>query len=152
MEKVYIIAEAGVNHNGDFDLAVELIDRAAQAGVDAIKFQTFNAKNLAHKSSPKALYQKERTGSKGSQQEMLSKLELPYEWHFTLKSHAAKRGIDFLSSAFGIAEIEFLEQLDMPFLRYLQAKLQIYQLFGDLLGLENHWCYQLVCQLYQRLN
>ncbi|MFZ4123964.1 MAG: N-acetylneuraminate synthase [Candidatus Planktophila sp.] len=117
MSSVYIIAEAGVNHNGSLDMAHRLIDAAALAGVDAVKFQTFNAEKLASKSVKKAAYQIENTGSGESQFEMLKKLELSYDWHHELKQHANAAGLDFLSTAFDPESLEFLAGLDMPFIK-----------------------------------
>ena len=79
MNKTYIIAEAGVNHNGDFSLAKRMIMEAKNAGVDAVKFQTFVSKNLVSSFAPKAEYQKKTTDSSETQQDMLRKLELSFE-------------------------------------------------------------------------
>jgi len=113
-ERVYIIAEAGVNHNGRKDMAFSLVDAAAAAGADAVKFQTFNARKLAAKSAPKAAYQKTRTDEQESQQAMLAKLELPLEWHLELQSHAHSKGVEFLSTAFDEDSLGFLSGLGMP--------------------------------------
>lgn len=112
---VLIIAEAGVNHNGEKEKAIALIDAAASAGADAVKFQTYNAERLAAKSAPKATYQKQTTDSTESQFEMLKTLELPESWHFELKQHAEKQGITFISTAFDQQSLLFLEKLDLPF-------------------------------------
>jgi N-acetylneuraminate synthase len=114
-EPVFIIAEAGVNHNGDLTLARELVDRAAEAGANAVKFQTFDAKKLASRTAPKAVYQKQTTEAAESQLDMLRKLELPREWHHELRERALTRGIDFLSTAFDPDSLDFLESLGMPF-------------------------------------
>ncbi len=111
---VYVIAEAGVNHNGDRQLAFDLIDAAAEAGADAVKFQTFNAKRLAALTAPKAAYQKQNTEAEQSQFEMLEALELPLEWHAPLQAHAHRRGIEFLSTAFDTQSLAFLETLALP--------------------------------------
>ena len=123
MHNVYVIAEAGVNHNGKLELARRLIDHAADAGVDAVKFQTFDAKNLATRSAPKASYQQETTDAAESQLEMLRKLELPREWHWELRERAHSRGIEFLSSAFDSSSLAFLEELDMPFYKVPSGEL-----------------------------
>lgn len=120
---VYIIAEAGVNHNGQYDLAIELIDVAAGAGVDAVKFQTFDAVKLASKSAPKATYQKVSTDETESQVAMLKKLELPYSWHAKLQAHAKKRGVEFLSTAFDLDSLGFLNNLGMPFFKVPSGEL-----------------------------
>lgn len=111
---VYIIAEAGVNHNGSFELACKLVDAAKTAGVDCIKFQTFKAKNLVSHSAQKAEYQKDTTGE-GSQIDMLKKLELSYDEFLKLKAYCDEKGICFLSTPFDFESIEFLNSIDMPF-------------------------------------
>lgn len=111
---VYIIAEAGVNHNGSFDLACRLVDAAKKAGADCVKFQTFKAEKLVSKNAQKAEYQK-RTTEEGSQQDMLKKLELSYEEFTKLKEYCDSVGITFLSTPFDFDSIAFLESLDMPF-------------------------------------
>jgi N-acetylneuraminate synthase len=123
MKPVYVIAEAGVNHNGSFALACELIDQAADAGANAIKFQTFNAKKLVSHLAPKADYQRRTTAAGETQFEMLSKLELPREWHHKLKNQAHERGIEFLSTAFDEDSLDFLETLDMPFYKVPSGEL-----------------------------
>lgn len=111
---VYIIAEAGVNHNGSYDLAVKMIDAAKEAGIDCIKFQTFKAINLVSKTAPKADYQKDNTGD-GSQADMLRKLELTYEEFLALKKYCDLKDIDFLSTPFDFESIDFLNSIKMPF-------------------------------------
>ena len=111
---VYIIAEAGVNHNGQRDLAFALVDAAAKAGADAVKFQTFDAAKLAAQSAPKAAYQKNVTDEQESQLDMLRKLELSREWHAKLQAHARASGIEFLSTAFDPDSLDFLVALGMP--------------------------------------
>jgi len=123
MDKVYVIAEAGVNHNGDLELARRLVDCAADAGADAVKFQTFDASKLASCAVPKANYQKRRTDPNESQLEMLRKLELPREWHADLREHARLRGIEFLSTAFDRESLSFLQGLDMPFYKVPSGEL-----------------------------
>ena len=104
----YIIAEAGVNHNGSLKLCKELIDQAAEAGVNAVKFQTFRADELVSHSAPKARYQLKTTEPGESQYEMLKKLELNEAAHEVLSAHCQKRGIDFLSSPFDLTSVELL--------------------------------------------
>lgn len=114
MGNVYVIAEAGVNHNGEKEKAFELIDIAAEAGADAVKFQTFSADRLVAASAPKAAYQKARTDSMESQLAMLKRLELPQDWHRELQDHASQKGVTFLSTAFDQSSLKFLETLDLP--------------------------------------
>ena len=123
LHNVYVIAEAGVNHNGDLELARRLVDCAAEAGADAVKFQTFDAKKLATRFAPKASYQERSTNASESQLEMLSKLELPHEWHYELHERARSRGIQFLSTAFDTDSLIFLEELDMPFYKVPSGEL-----------------------------
>jgi N,N'-diacetyllegionaminate synthase len=108
---IYVIAEAGVNHNGQRDLAIRLIDAAVDAGADAVKFQTFNADLLVTPSAPKADYQKLKTDAAESQHAMLRRLELKPEDYAALKEHASKRGIEFLSTPFDIESAGFLDHL-----------------------------------------
>ena len=123
MHNVYVIAEAGVNHNGELELARQLVDCAAEAGADAVKFQTFDAKKLATSTAPKASYQQRTTDAAESQLEMLRKLELPREWHRELRERAHSRGIEFLSTAFDLSSLSFLEELDMPFYKVPSGEL-----------------------------
>src|SRR3989344_8325154 len=102
---VFIIAEAGVNHNGSFKLAKKLIDVAAQAGADAVKFQTFNPESLVTKTAAKAEYQTKNIG-KENQYEMLRKLMLPRKWHRELKNYTERRGLMFLSTPFSIDDAD----------------------------------------------
>lgn len=122
-DRVYIIAEAGVNHNGQRDLAFALVEAAAQSGADAVKFQTFSAEKLASKKAPKAAYQKETTSSEESQLEMLAKLELPRAWHKELQQHAHTHGIEFLSTAFDLDSLHFLNQLNIPMFKVPSGEL-----------------------------
>ncbi|MBU5591095.1 N-acetylneuraminate synthase [Clostridium sp. MSJ-4] len=109
----FIIAEAGVNHNGDINIAKKLVDAAVEAGVDAVKFQTFKVENLVTKKAPKADYQKETTGT-GNQYEMLKKLELSYEDHIILKKYCEEKGILFISTPFDFESVDLLEKLNIP--------------------------------------
>lgn len=108
MDKVLVIAEAGVNHNGDMVKARELIDVAAASGADIVKFQTFCADRLVTKDAAKAGYQIETTGATESQHDMLRRLELTPEMHDELIAHAMKRGIEFMSTAFDEESVDFL--------------------------------------------
>ena len=105
---VYVIAEAGVNHNGSLDQALSLVDAAAAAGADAVKFQTFRAADLASAQAPKAAYQVRTTGARESQLEMLKKLELTPAAHRALIARCRRRGIHFLSSPFDAASLKLL--------------------------------------------
>ena len=111
-EKITVIAEAGVNHNGDFNTALELIDVAANCGADFIKFQTFKATNLVSASAGLAAYQATTTSYK-NQLEMLTDLELKHEWHKGLIEHAKSKSIGFITTPFDIEAIAFLSQLRM---------------------------------------
>jgi N-acetylneuraminate synthase len=108
MNKTYIIAEAGVNHNGNDDLAFQLIDVAAEAGADAVKFQTFKAESIVTKDLQKAAYQTNVFDPPESQFEMLKKLELDYKTHYKLADYCKSIGIDFLSTAFDIESLDFI--------------------------------------------
>lgn len=112
MGRIRIIAEAGVNHNGSLEMAKRMVDAAADAGADYIKFQTFKAENLVTADAQKAEYQKKNTGDyQESQLEMLKKLELSEEDHYELKAYCESKGIGFMSSAFDIEGIRFLRKL-----------------------------------------
>lgn len=113
MNRVYIIAEAGVNHNGDFTTALWLIDAAVEAGADAIKFQTFSADALTSRHGPKAEYQILATGNTESQYEMLKKLALTDNNFIKLFDYCRKKNIDFLSSPFDISSVEFLHKIGL---------------------------------------
>lgn len=111
MKKTLIIAEAGVNHNGDIAKAKALIDKGAEAGVDYVKFQTFKAANLVTKQAKRAAYQDKNTQNNDSQYEMLKKLELSQAVHQELIDYCAKKGVQFLSTGFDIESLEFLARL-----------------------------------------
>lgn len=112
---VYIIAEAGVNHNGSLETALSLAEKAREAGADCVKFQTFRAENTISCYAEKAAYQKETTGAGTSQLDMVKKLELPFDAFIKLKEHCDRIGITFLSTPFDLESIAFLNNLDMPF-------------------------------------
>ena len=130
--RTLIIAEAGVNHNGDLALARQLIDAAAVAGADLVKFQTFTADRLATRTAQKADYQNRTTTSTESQHEMLSRLELTDAMHHELIAHCATRNIDFFSTGFDIESVDLLvrhgqnhfkipsgEITNLPYLRHI---------------------------------
>ena len=112
--KTIVIAEAGVNHNGDIKAALQLVEEAAVAGADIVKFQTFKAENLCIKSAIKAEYQSKNTGNSKNQYEMLKELELSHEDHYKIKNHCEKFNIMFLSSAFDVDGLDFLLKMDLP--------------------------------------
>jgi N,N'-diacetyllegionaminate synthase len=111
--RVFIIAEAGVNHNGKIDLAYKLIDAAADSGADAVKFQTFKTENLVSKSAPKASYQKDKKNQSESQFNMLKKLELDFSSHKQLFDYCNKKDILFLSTPFDHESISLLNNLNL---------------------------------------
>jgi N-acetylneuraminate synthase len=111
----YVIAEAGVNHNGSMELARDLIEVAAEAGADAIKFQTFRSEELVAEGAPKADYQTETTDAEESQVEMLRRLELSPEQHHTIAEHCADQDLQFLSTPFDDQSAKFLvDEFNVP--------------------------------------
>ena len=110
---VFIIAEAGVNHNGDMDIAKGLIDAAAEAGADAVKFQTFKADRLVCSDAKKAAYQMETTSKEESQLEMLKKLELSDAMHEELISYCGMKKIMFLSTPFDVESARMLKKMGL---------------------------------------
>ncbi|MFO1269931.1 MAG: N-acetylneuraminate synthase family protein, partial [Rubrivivax sp.] len=114
VDRCLFIAEAGVNHNGSLELALQLVDAAADAGADVVKFQTFQAAQLVTAPARKADYQVANTGEAGAQLEMLRRLELPRAAHHTLAARCRERGIRFMSTAFDADSLAFLATLDMP--------------------------------------
>jgi N-acetylneuraminate synthase len=119
----FVIAEAGVNHNGDVALGEALIDAAATAGADAVKFQTFRTDALVSRAAPKAGYQVETTGAGESQREMLARLELSPEAHARLQERCARRGVVFFSAPFDEASADVLEQLGVPLIKIPSGEL-----------------------------
>ena len=135
MAKTIIIAEAGVNHNGSIEIAKKLIDVAADAGVDYVKFQTFKAENLVTKNTAKAEYQLKNTDNKESQYEMLKRLELSYDDHVDLINYCSLKKVNFLSTGFDIESLKMLFNLginlikipsgeisNVPLLRFIGSK------------------------------
>lgn len=114
MNKTFIIAEAGVNHNGSLELAKRLVDVAVDAGVDAVKFQTFKADKLVSRGAQKAEYQKQTTSADESQYEMIKKLELDENAHRELIHHCKDKKIIFLSTPFDHDSIDLLNNFGMP--------------------------------------
>lgn len=134
-DKTFIIAEAGVNHNGDLEIAKKLIDKAVQAGVDAVKFQTFSTDRLVTKNAPKADYQNKTTDKSESQYDMLKKLELSLEEHKEIQNYCEKKNILFMSTPFDFESVDLLEILgvelykvgsgdltNIPLLKYIAKK------------------------------
>ena len=132
INRTLIIAEAGVNHNGDISLARQLVDAAAEAGADLVKFQTFNADRLVTRAAKKADYQNKATDSKESQHAMLRRLELTVDMHHELIAHCAARNIGFFSTGFDIESVDLLvnigqdhfkipsgEITNLPYLRHI---------------------------------
>ncbi len=135
LDKVLIIAEAGVNHNGDLQKAIELIDVASRAGVDIVKFQTFKADKIVSKSAKKAKYQSENIGDDDDNQyNMLKSLELSDGDHATLIQECKKRDIQFLSTAFDVDGIDFLNNLDLPFFKSPSGEITNYPYLKRLAG------------------
>lgn len=122
-EQIFVIAEAGVNHNGNRDIAFELVNVAARAGANAVKFQTFDAARLASSNAPKAAYQLETTAVEESQLVMLQRLELPLDWHRELKDHAEALGVEFMSTPFDAESLVFLSGLDVRRLKVPSGEL-----------------------------
>lgn len=132
----YIIAEAGVNHNGSLEMAKHLVDVAKQANADAVKFQTFKAENLVTRTAKQAAYQVDNLGEETSQFEMLKKLELSYEAFIELKNYCDSKHIEFLSTPFDFESVDFLlndigmskvkvpsgELVNSPFIHYIATK------------------------------
>ena len=135
-QPVFIIAEAGVNHNGRIDLAIQLIDAAYDSGVDAVKFQTFKTEDLTTKQAKMAEYQIENVENIENQFALIKSLELGYDAFVTLKEHCEKRGIMFLSTPHTLGAMEFLDPLvpafkigsgdltNLPFLKMLQRRIK----------------------------
>ncbi len=118
MNKVVVIAEAGVNHNGDLELAKKLIKAAADACADVVKFQTFNTDKIVSPQAQKADYQSKNQESKDSSQyTMLKNLEMPKEWHEELMRYAKEMNISFLSTAFDLDNLDYLNTLDLDFFK-----------------------------------
>ena len=127
MSKVIIIAEAGVNHNGDIQVAKKLIDAAVNAGVDYVKFQTFKADNLVSKSAKKAEYQSVNINDgDDSQYAMLKNLELSHENHLELMSYCSERNIKFFSTAFDVEGVRYLNDLGLSFFKIPSGEITNY--------------------------
>ena len=126
MSNVFIIAEAGVNHNGNLEIAKRLVDEAVTAGVDAIKFQTFKTENIVCKNATKADYQKAATDANQSQFEMLKKLELTETMHENLIAYCKEKGILFLSTPFDLDSINYLVQIGIEIMKVPSGEITNY--------------------------
>lgn len=123
-EKTYIIAEAGVNHNGSLTLAKQLVDAAKEAGADAVKFQSFKADKIVSKEVRKAAYQVSNTGNQDSQYDMLKQLELTEQMHHELYDYCREVDIDFLSTPFDLESLHFLMQhYSLPYIKVPSGEL-----------------------------
>lgn len=131
MDKVFIIAEAGVNHNGEIELARQLVDAAAEAGADAVKFQTFKAEKLVCKNAEKAAYQMGTTDPNESQFDMLKKLELTPQMHEQLLSYCKRKGILFLSTPFDRDSLHFLVKLGVNIIKLPSGEITNYPLLRE---------------------
>lgn len=131
MSKAFIIAEAGVNHNGNMETARKLIDVAAAAGADAVKFQTFKAENLVCSNACKADYQLETTNQDESQLEMLKKLELTAQMHEQLIDYCGQKEIMFLSTAFDRESLCYLMELGLPVIKIPSGEIRNYPLLRE---------------------
>jgi N-acetylneuraminate synthase len=123
LHKCYLIAEIGVNHNGDLNLAKKMIDGAVKSGADAVKFQTFKAKTLVTKQTPKVKYQEKTTSINESHYEMVQKLELSESQHYELKKYCEDCDIDFISTPYDIQSVNFLESLGVEQYKIASADL-----------------------------
>lgn len=126
MARIFIIAEAGVNHNGDIEMAKKLVDAAVSAGADAVKFQTFKAERIVSRIADKAEYQKKTTNLNESQFDMIKKLELDESAHRLLKMYCKKRSIGFLSSPFDIESVHFLNELGLEIFKIPSGEITNY--------------------------
>ena len=126
MEKVYIIAEAGDNHNGDFNTALKLVDVAKRAGADCVKFQTFVTEEIISKYAEMAEYQKKNTGKEESQFEMVKRLELSFDEFRKIKEYCDRVEIQFLSTPFDLKSVDFLNELGVPFFKIPSGEITNY--------------------------
>jgi N,N'-diacetyllegionaminate synthase len=133
--RAFLIAEAGVNHNGDVGRAMDMVALAAEAGADAVKFQTFRAEALVTRHAAKADYQERNTGETGSQFDMLRALELSHEAHLQLRSRAEALGILFFSTAFDEESVAFLAGMDQPLWKIPSGEITNYPYLVRIAGL-----------------
>lgn len=131
MNNIFIIAEAGVNHNGDISIARKLVDAAVDAGADAVKFQTFKAENLVCRNARKAAYQMETTDRRESQFEMLKKLELTPRMHEELIGYCRQKGILFLSTPFDVDSLRYLVSCGLEIIKIPSGEMTNYPLLRE---------------------
>ncbi len=131
MNRVFIIAEAGVNHNGDINIAKKLVDEAVLAGADAVKFQTFKAENLVCRNASKAEYQLDTTDKDETQFDMLKKLELTEKMHIELIDYCKNRDIMFLSTPFDIDSLHYLVNLGLDIIKIPSGEITNYPLLRE---------------------
>jgi len=136
VDKVFVIAEAGVNHNGSLELAKKLVDVAVEAGADAVKFQTFKAENLVSREAKKAKYQVKNMGSDESQYEMLKRLELGFDEFVELKRYCDEKGIMFLSTPFDFESIKFLDSLGLEIFKIPSGEITNYPYLREIAKLK----------------
>ena len=134
MSKVFIIAEAGVNHNGDIETAKRLVDEAAKAGADAVKFQTFKAENLVCRDAKKAEYQLEATDKMETQYSMLKKLELTEKMHRELLEYCQEKDIIFLSTPFDIESARMLADMGIPVMKIPSGEITNFPYLREIAG------------------
>ncbi len=134
MSKVFIIAEAGVNHNGDIETAKRLVDEAAKAGADAVKFQTFKAENLVCRDVKKAEYQLETTDKMETQYSMLKKLELTEKMHRELLEYCQEKDIIFLSTPFDIESARMLADMGIPVMKIPSGEITNFPYLREIAG------------------
>ena len=130
----FIIAEAGVNHNGDAEMAHQLVDAAVRCGADAVKFQTFKTEQNITLQAPKADYQLITTGGEESQFEMVKQLELPDEAFRLLKDHSNKQGIRFMSTPFDLESVDLLDQLGVDIFKIASGEIINFPLVSRVAG------------------
>ncbi len=134
--KTIVIAEAGVNHNGNIKIAKKLVDAAALAKADYVKFQAYDADSLILKNTRTADYQKKNLGSKISQHKMLQKYQLSEKHHIELKNYAKKKKIKFLSSVFDIKSLNFIKKLNLDFIKIPSGEITNYPLLKEISSLK----------------
>ena len=136
--KTLIIAEAGVNHNGSLEMAMQLVEQAYESGADLVKFQTFKADRLLTKNIEKAAYQKVTTGHQETQYEMIKKLELSESDHLIIRDKCRELGIGFLSTPFDIESLNFLvDSCDIDYIKIPSGEITMPPCFWLLLKKAN---------------